>query len=47
MRWARHIARVGEMRNVYTILIGRPEGMTPLRRLKCILRIILKWIVKK
>jgi hypothetical protein len=26
MRWARHIARKGEKRNVYRILVGKPEG---------------------
>jgi hypothetical protein len=24
----------GKMRNAYTILVGKPEGMTPLRRPK-------------
>jgi hypothetical protein len=32
MRWARHVARMREMRNVYNILVGRPEGNRPLRR---------------
>jgi hypothetical protein len=32
MRWARHVARVGEMRNSYTILVGRPEGKRPFGR---------------
>jgi hypothetical protein len=26
MRWAGHVARMGEMRNAYTILVGNPEG---------------------
>jgi hypothetical protein len=25
MRWAGHVARMGEKRNVYRILIGKPE----------------------
>jgi hypothetical protein len=25
MRWAGHVARIGEMRNAYGILVGRPE----------------------
>jgi hypothetical protein len=25
MRWAEHLARMGEVRGVYNILIGRPE----------------------
>jgi hypothetical protein len=28
MRWARHVARMGEMRDVYRVLVGRPEGKT-------------------
>jgi hypothetical protein len=30
MRWARHVARMGEGRNVYRVLVGKPEGKTPL-----------------
>jgi hypothetical protein len=26
MRWAGHVARVGEWRNVYRVLVGKPEG---------------------
>jgi hypothetical protein len=26
MRWAGHVARTGEGRNVYTVLVGKPEG---------------------
>jgi hypothetical protein len=26
MRWARHVARMGETRNAYRILVGKPEG---------------------
>jgi hypothetical protein len=29
MRWAGHVARMGEMRNAYRILVGKPEGKTP------------------
>jgi hypothetical protein len=32
MRWAGHVARMGEVRGVYNILVGRPEGRRPLRR---------------
>jgi hypothetical protein len=30
MRWARHIARMGEKGNAYRILMGKPEGKRPL-----------------
>jgi hypothetical protein len=26
MRWAGHVARMGENRNAYRILVGKPEG---------------------
>jgi hypothetical protein len=32
MRWAGHIARMGETRNAYKILVGKPEGKRPLGR---------------
>jgi hypothetical protein len=32
MRWAGHLARMGEKRNAYRILVGKPEGKRPLRR---------------
>jgi hypothetical protein len=32
MRWAGHVARMGEERNVYKILVGKPEGKRPLGR---------------
>jgi hypothetical protein len=30
MRWAGHVARMGEGRGVYRVLVGRPEGRRPL-----------------
>jgi len=32
MRWAGHVARIGEERGVYRILVGKPEGRRPLGR---------------
>jgi transcription termination factor 2 len=32
MRWAEHVARMGEGRGVYRVLVGRPEGKRPLGR---------------
>jgi hypothetical protein len=26
MRWAGHVARMGEKRNAYRLLVGKPEG---------------------
>jgi hypothetical protein len=32
MRWAGHVARMGEKTGAYRILVGRPEGRRPLGR---------------
>jgi hypothetical protein len=32
LRWAGHVARMGEKRNAYRILVGKPEGKRPLGR---------------
>jgi hypothetical protein len=29
MRWVGHVARMGEERNVYKVLMGKPEGKRP------------------
>jgi hypothetical protein len=34
MRWAGHVARIGEDRVVHRVLVGKPEGKRPLRRLR-------------
>jgi len=30
MKWAWHVARMGEKRSAYRILVGKPEGKRPL-----------------
>jgi hypothetical protein len=32
MRWTGHVAQMGEKRNVYRLLVGKPEGKRPLGR---------------
>jgi len=32
MRWAEHVARMGERRGVYRVLVGKPEGKRPMGR---------------
>jgi len=32
IRWVGHVARMGEMKNAYNILVGKPEGKGPLLR---------------
>jgi hypothetical protein len=32
VRWAGHVARMGEKRNAYGIVVGKPEGKRPLGR---------------
>jgi hypothetical protein len=40
MRWAGHVARMGEKRNAYRILVGKPEGNRPLGKLR------RRWVIK-
>jgi len=35
IRWAGHVARMGEERVVYRVLVGKPEGKRPLGRPRC------------
>jgi hypothetical protein len=35
MKWACHVARMGETRNAYRILVGKPKGKRPLGRPRC------------
>jgi hypothetical protein len=35
MRWAGHVARMGEKRNVYRLLVGKSEGKRSLGRPRC------------
>jgi len=35
MRWAGHVAHMGEGRGVHRVLVGKPEGTRPLGRPRC------------
>jgi hypothetical protein len=35
LRWAGHVACMGERRGVYRALVGKPEGRRPLGRPRC------------
>jgi len=45
LSWADHVARVGEMGNVYEVLVRKPEGNSPFARLGVDGRAILKEIL--
>jgi hypothetical protein len=47
MRWAGYVARMGEKRNPYRILLGKPEGKRPLGRQDVGGWIILRWILER
>jgi hypothetical protein len=47
MRWAGHVARMGEKRNAYRILVGKPEEKRPLGRPRRRGWRILKWILER
>jgi hypothetical protein len=38
MRWMEHVARMGERRGAYRVLVGKPEGRRLLARLRLRLR---------
>jgi hypothetical protein len=48
MRWAGHVTCMGKTRNIYIVLVGKPEGKRPLgrpwRRLKDSIRVDLRGI---
>jgi hypothetical protein len=46
MRWAGHVARMGEKMNAYRLFVGKPEGKRPLGRPRDVGGwIILGWIL--
>ena len=47
MRWAGHVAHMGEARGVHRVLVGKPEGKRPLGRPRRRWGIILRWIFRK
>jgi hypothetical protein len=44
-RWAGHVTRMGEKRNAYRLLVGKPEGRKPLEGQDVGGWIILGWIL--
>jgi len=36
MRWAGHVAHMGERRSEYRVLEGKPGGKRPIERSRCI-----------
>jgi len=42
-----HVARIGEIKNVYKILAMKPERKRPLGRTKHRWKVLLKWFFKK
>jgi len=47
MRWAGHVARMGEERGVYRVLLGKPEGRNHCGDLGIDGWIILGWISRR
>jgi hypothetical protein len=45
MRWAGRVARMREKRNVYRLLVGKPEGKRPLGRKDVGGWITLRWML--
>jgi hypothetical protein len=47
MKLAGHVARMGEKRNAYRLLVGKPEGKRPLRRQRRRWLDNLGWILER
>ena len=47
MRWAGHVARMGQRRGVYRVLVGKPEGRRPFGRPRHRLEDNIRWIFRK
>jgi hypothetical protein len=47
MRWAGHVARMGQMRNAYSILVGKPDGKNHLENLSVDVKTVLERILGK
>jgi hypothetical protein len=47
MSWAGHVARMGEKRNAYRLLVGKPEGKWQFGRPRRSRWIILGWILER
>jgi hypothetical protein len=47
MRWAGHVAHLGEVRGAYNILVGKPEGRNHWEDIGVDGRITLRWILGK
>ena len=47
MRWAGHMACMGEEKGVYRVLVGKPEGKRPMERPRRNGWIILGWISRR
>ena len=47
MRWAGHVVRMDEEREVYMVLVGKPEGKRPLGRPRVDGLVLLGWISRR
>jgi hypothetical protein len=47
LRWAGHVAHMGERRDAYRVLVGRREGKRPLVKPRHRWDILLRWIFRK
>jgi hypothetical protein len=47
MRWAGHVARMGEERGAHRVLVGKPEGKSHWGDPDVDGRIILRWMLRK
>jgi hypothetical protein len=47
VRWVGHVVCIGEKRNVYRVLVGKPEGKRLPERRRCRWKNVLNWIMRR
>jgi hypothetical protein len=47
MRWAEHVALMGERKGICRVWVGKPEGKRPLEKPRRRWEIIVRWIFRK
>ena len=47
MRWTGHVVRMGDIRGLYRVFVGKPEGKNHLGDRDVDGRIILRWLFRK
>jgi len=47
MRWAGHVARMGDTKGVYSVMVGKPEGKRPFGRTRNRWEVNIKMVIQE